>query len=40
MNKDNPLIERIRDVRHQISEGYHHDPIGMRRRGQTNKIDQ
>jgi len=26
MIKDNPLIERIRDVRHQISEEYHHDP--------------
>ena len=26
MIKDNPLIERIRDVRHQISEEYQHDP--------------
>jgi hypothetical protein len=26
MIKDNPLIERIRAVRHQISEEYHHDP--------------
>jgi hypothetical protein len=26
MIKDNPLIERIRGVRHQISEEYHHDP--------------
>ena len=26
MIKDNPLIERIRKVRHQISEKCHHDP--------------
>ncbi len=26
MIKDNPLIERIRAVRHQISEEFHHDP--------------
>lgn len=26
MIKDNPLIERIRAVRHQISEEYDHDP--------------
>jgi hypothetical protein len=26
MTKDNPLIERIRNVRHQISQEYHHDP--------------
>ena len=26
MIKDNPLIERIRSVRHQISEENHHDP--------------
>ena len=26
MSKDNPLIERIRAVRHQISEEYDHDP--------------
>jgi hypothetical protein len=26
MIKDNPLIERIRDVRHQISAEYNHDP--------------
>ena len=26
MNEDNPLIERIREVRHQISEEHNHDP--------------
>lgn len=26
MIEDNPLIKRIRDVRHQISEEYNHDP--------------
>lgn len=26
MIKDNPLIERIRKVRHQISKEYNHDP--------------
>ena len=26
MIKDNPLIERIRAVRHQISQEHHHDP--------------
>ncbi len=26
MIENNPLIERIRNVRHQISEEYNHDP--------------